>query len=60
MIRDTDNIPYRKTAEYKRAKAAADAQKAAVRHRVGQLWPSESGQSTSGMVRRPRYGFSFG
>lgn len=58
MIRDTDNIPYRKTSAYKRAQAAAKAQKAAVRHRVGQLWPSEGGQSTSGMLRRPRFGYA--
>ncbi len=58
MIRDTDNIPYRDTEAYKRARKAAAAQKAAIHHRVQQLWPSQSGQSTSGMLRRPRFGYA--
>lgn len=58
MIRDTDNIPYRKTAAYKRALVAAALQKAAMRHQKRELWPSQSGQSTSGMLRRPRFGFA--
>ena len=51
MIRDTDTIPYRKTRAYARAVVAAALQKASIHHRVCQLWPSESGQSTSGMLR---------
>lgn len=58
MTRDTANIPYRKTAAFKRAQAAASAQKAALRHRAGELWPSENGQSTSGALRRPQYGYA--
>jgi hypothetical protein len=58
MPRDTANMPYRKTRAYARAAAAAALQRAAIRHRVGQLWPSENGQSTSGAVRRPRFGYA--
>lgn len=57
MIRDFASIPYRKTPAFKRAKAVAEAQKAALHHRAGELWPSESGQSTSGALRRPRFGY---
>jgi hypothetical protein len=57
MTRDTE-LPYRKTRAYARAVAAAAIQKAAIRHRVGQLWPSQSGQSTSGAMRRPWFGYA--
>jgi hypothetical protein len=52
VIRDTDAIPYRKTSAYKRALEVAREQQAKMRHRVGTLWPTEAGQSTSGMLRR--------
>jgi hypothetical protein len=58
VIRDTDSIPYRKTQAYARAAAAAALQKAAMHHRVGQLWPSQAGQSTSGAVRRRWFGYA--
>ena len=57
IIRDIDSIPYRRTSKFKRAQAAAAEQKAAMRHRVGQLWPSQAGQSTSGAMRRAWFGF---
>lgn len=52
-MRDIQAIPYRKTAAYKRNLAAANAQKAGMRHTRQQLWDTEAGQSTSGMLRRP-------
>lgn len=58
MIRDFANTPYRRTAAYARAVAAAAIQKARMHHRVGTLWPSQSGQSTSGAVRRPWFGYA--
>jgi hypothetical protein len=57
MIRDTSAIPYRKTAAYTRAVVAAALQKAAMHHRARELWPSQSGQSTSGAMRRPWFGY---
>lgn len=56
MYLDLQNVPYRKTPAFARAVAAAALQKAAMRHRVGTLWPSQAGQSTSGAVRRPWFG----
>ena len=58
MYRDLENVPYRDTKDYKRARKVAAAQKATIRHRVRQLWPSQSGQSTSGMLRRPWFGYA--
>lgn len=58
MYRDLENVPYRKTREHARAVAAAAIQRAAMRYRVAQLWPSENGQSTSGALRRPRFGYA--
>lgn len=51
VIRDIQAIPYRKTSAYRRNLEAAKAQQAKMRHRVQQLWPSGSGQSTSGILR---------
>jgi hypothetical protein len=56
MTRDTDTIPYRRTQAYARAVVAAALQRAAVRHHRAELWPSQRGQSTSGVMRRPWYG----
>jgi hypothetical protein len=56
MYRDLENVPYRETPAYARAVAQAAIQRAAMRHQVRTLWPSQSGQSTSGMVRTPRFG----
>jgi hypothetical protein len=53
VVRDIQAIPYRKTSAYKRNLAQANAQKAGMRHRRQQLWDTEAGQSTSGMLRRP-------
>lgn len=58
MTRDTDSIPYRKTQAYARAAVAAAIQKAAMRHHTRQLWPSQSGQSTSGAMRRAWFGYA--
>ena len=51
-MRDFLNVPYRWTSAYKRIAKAAAKQRAQMRHRVGELWPSEAGQSTSGLARR--------
>ena len=51
MIRDFANTPYRRTPEYARNVAIAAAQRAAMRHQVRTLWPSQIGQSTSGILR---------
>lgn len=58
MTRDTSTIPYRKTSAYARAVVAAALQKAAMHHKARELWPSQSGQSTSGAMRRPWFGFA--
>jgi len=50
-MRDYLKVPYRWTSAYRRALEAAERQRAAMRHRVAELWPSEAGQSTSGMLR---------
>jgi len=51
VVRDIQAVPYRWTSAYRRARDEAAKQKAAMKHRVSSLWPSESGQSTSGMLR---------
>ncbi len=55
MTRDPDSIPYRKTADYARAVTMAAIQRARMRHHVHELWAQNVGQSTSGMMRRPRF-----
>ena len=53
VIRDTEAIPYRQTAAYRRAREAADEQRRRIKHRVQTLWADNVGNSTSGMLRRP-------
>jgi hypothetical protein len=53
VIRDTEAIPYRQTAGYRRAREVAEAQRSQITHRVAELWAQNIGNSTSGMLRRP-------
>ena len=53
MIRDTDTIPYRKSAAYARAVVAAALQRAAVRHHVHELRDQGNKPATSAVLRRP-------
>lgn len=52
VVRDIQAIPYRQTSAYRRAVQAANAQKAQLTHRSAELWPTEAGQSMSGLSRR--------
>ena len=60
MIRDTEAIPYRQTAAYRRAREEAQRQKDGMKHRVQELWAQNVGNSTSGMLRRPAGAMSSG
>lgn len=60
VIRDTEAIPHRQTAAYRRAREAAEEQRRGIRHRVQTLWADNVGNSTSGMLRRPAGALSSG
>jgi len=53
VIRDIQAVPYRWTSAYRRNRELAEQQSAAMHHRVGTLWPSQAGQSTSAVLRSP-------
>ena len=56
MLRDTDTIPYRKSAAYARAVVTAALQRAAVHHRTGELTEPGARLTTSAVMRREWFG----
>lgn len=56
MLRDTDTIPYRKSAAYARTLVAAAIQRAAVHHRTGELTEPGGRLTTSAVMRRKWFG----